>query len=171
MTRYRLVAEPRADLDVVATFDWYEKEQSGLGYEFLSELRATYDRVADGPLQYQHLRSGIRRALVRRFPYAVYFAVEDNYSRGACRAPREPRSSRVAATKGLTTACSRRATSRPQLIGISFGRRHPARWVENTGNVVFLRPGEPQCVRDRRVIDTESPVEFPLVPCKISEES
>ncbi len=48
MTEYRLVAEPRVDLDVAATFDWYENE----------------------------LRSGIRRALVRRFPYAVYFAIE-----------------------------------------------------------------------------------------------
>ena len=76
MTDYRLVAEPRADLDVAATFDWYETEQAGLGREFLDELRATYDRVAAGPLAYQDLRSGIRRALVRRFPYAVYFAVE-----------------------------------------------------------------------------------------------
>ena len=76
MTEYRLVAEPRADLDVAATFDWYEKEEAGLGQEFLAELRATYDRVADGPLAYQDLRSGIRRALLRRFPYAVYFAVE-----------------------------------------------------------------------------------------------
>ena len=76
MTEYRLVVEPRADLDVAATFDWYEKEQAGLGQEFLDELRATYNRVADGPLAYQDLRSGIRRALVRRFPYAVYFAVE-----------------------------------------------------------------------------------------------
>jgi len=76
VTEYRLVAEPRADLDVAATFDWYEKEEAGLGQEFLAELRATYDRVADGPLAYQDLRSGIRRALLRRFPYAVYFAVE-----------------------------------------------------------------------------------------------
>ena len=76
MTEYRLVAEPRADLDVAATLDWYENEQVGLGQEFLDELRATYDRVADGPLAYQDLRSGIRRALMRRFPYAVYFAVE-----------------------------------------------------------------------------------------------
>lgn len=74
MTEYRLLAEPRADLDVAATFDWYETEQAGLGEEF--ELRATYHRVADGPLAYQDLRSGVRRALVRRFPYAVYFAVE-----------------------------------------------------------------------------------------------
>lgn len=76
MTTYRLVAEPRADLDIAAAFEWYEREQAGLGQEFLTELRATYDRVADAPLQYQHLRSGIRRALLRRFPYAVYFAVE-----------------------------------------------------------------------------------------------
>ena len=76
MTEYRLVAEPRADLDVAATFDWYEKEQAGLGQDFLDELRATYDRVAGAPLAYQGLRSGIRRALVRRFPYAVYFIAE-----------------------------------------------------------------------------------------------
>lgn len=73
---WRLAAEPRADLDVAAAFEWYEKEQPGLGLEFVEELRGTYDRVAEGPLQYQDLRSGIRRALVRRFPYAVYFAVE-----------------------------------------------------------------------------------------------
>ena len=41
MTAYRLVAEPRADLDIAATFEWYEKEQAGLGQEFLAELRAT----------------------------------------------------------------------------------------------------------------------------------
>ena len=76
MTSYRLVAEPRADLDVAATFDWYENEEAGLGHGFLDELRAAYDRIADGPLGYQALRSGIRRGLLRRFPYAVYFAVE-----------------------------------------------------------------------------------------------
>ena len=76
MIQYRLVAEPRVDLDVAAAFDWYETEQAGLGREFLGELRAAYDRVAEGPLKYQELRSGIRRALVRRFPYAVYFAAE-----------------------------------------------------------------------------------------------
>jgi hypothetical protein len=31
--------------------DWYEKEQAGLGREFLDELRATYDRIVDGPLK------------------------------------------------------------------------------------------------------------------------
>ena len=76
MTEYRLISEPRVDLDVEAAFAWYENERPGLGLEFLDELRATYNRIADGPLKYQDLRSGIRRALLKRFPYAVYFAVE-----------------------------------------------------------------------------------------------
>lgn len=76
MTEYRLVAEPRVDLDIAAAYQWYENEEPGLGVEFVDQLLATYDRIAIGPRQYQSLRSGIRRALLRRFPYAVYFAVE-----------------------------------------------------------------------------------------------
>lgn len=76
MTEYRLISEPPADADVEAAFEWYENERPGLGLEFLDELRAAYNRIADGPHKYQELRGGIRRALLRRFPYAVYFAIE-----------------------------------------------------------------------------------------------
>lgn len=76
MTEYRLILEPPTDLDVEAAFEWYDNERPGLGLEFLDELRATYNRIAGGPLKYQELRGGIRRALLRRFPYAVYFAIE-----------------------------------------------------------------------------------------------
>lgn len=58
MTAYRLISEPQADLDIEAAFNWYENEQVGLGLEFLDELRATYGRIADGPLKYQDLRGG-----------------------------------------------------------------------------------------------------------------
>ena len=76
MIEYRLVSEPPVDLDVEAAFEWYENERPGLGVEFLDELRATYNRIADRPLKYQELRGSIRRALLGRFPYAVYFAIE-----------------------------------------------------------------------------------------------
>jgi len=74
--RYGIEAEPAVEADVEAAFDWYESEGPGLGFEFLEELRAAYHRVLDHPFGYQDLRSGIRRALTRRFPYAVYFSVE-----------------------------------------------------------------------------------------------
>ena len=40
MTQYRLIAQAGADLDIEAAFDWYEKEQQGLGRQFLDEVRA-----------------------------------------------------------------------------------------------------------------------------------
>lgn len=77
MTPFRLVAAPLVDADVEAAFHWYERESPGLGLDFLAELRAVYARIAEGPLLYRDLRAGIRRALLRRFPYAVYFVVEE----------------------------------------------------------------------------------------------
>ncbi len=77
MKRYRLLADVATNADIEAAFEWYESEQPGLGLEFLNEVRAAYSRMLDGPLRYQELRSGIRRALTRRFPYAIYFSVDD----------------------------------------------------------------------------------------------
>lgn len=76
MKRYAIEAETAVEADVEAAFDWYEGEEPGLGFEFLEELRAAYHRILEHPFGYQDLRSGIRRALTRRFPYAVYFSVE-----------------------------------------------------------------------------------------------
>jgi len=76
VTEYRLISEPRVDLDVEAAFEWYENERPGLGLEFLDEVRTAYSRIVDGPLKYQVLRSGIRRTLLKRFPYAVYFTID-----------------------------------------------------------------------------------------------
>ena len=48
MTEYRLVAEPRADLDIAAAYQWYEAEGSGLGLEFLQELSSAYETSSLG---------------------------------------------------------------------------------------------------------------------------
>ena len=75
MKRYAIEAELAVEADVEAAFNWYEREEPGLGFEFLEELRAAYQRILDHPLGY--LRRGIRRTLTRRFPYAVYFSIEE----------------------------------------------------------------------------------------------
>ena len=78
MNRYHLLSDIASDADLEAAFEWYESEQPGLGFEFLDEVRAAYTRILDGPFKYQELRSGIRRALTRRFPYAIFFSIEDD---------------------------------------------------------------------------------------------
>ena len=78
MTSYTLIIGPEAERDVEAAFTWYEGEHTGLGVSFSQELRATYARILDRPLGYQVLRSGVRRATMRRFPYAVFYVLEDD---------------------------------------------------------------------------------------------
>jgi Plasmid stabilisation system protein. len=74
--QYRLEAEAATELDVVASFEWYQAEEPNLGFEFLEQLRSAYHRILENPFAYQELRSGIRRALTRHFPYAIYFSIE-----------------------------------------------------------------------------------------------
>jgi len=76
VTHYRLEANVAVELDVEAAFEWYEAEETSLGVLFLEELRSTYQRILDNPLAFQEIRSGIRRALTRKFPYAIYFVIE-----------------------------------------------------------------------------------------------
>jgi plasmid stabilization system protein ParE len=78
VTSVRVLARPAANSDVEAAFHWHEAQELGLGDQFLDELRATYDRIAAGPSKYQRVGVEVRRALLRRFPYAVYFAMESD---------------------------------------------------------------------------------------------
>ena len=77
----RLVSRADADSDVETAFDWYEAELPGLGQQFLNELERAYERIAAGPSRYQRVAGEIRRVLLRRFPYAVYFVAEGKWSR------------------------------------------------------------------------------------------
>lgn len=78
MKAYKLFAEPRVAQDLLRARFHYERQREGLGDEFLGEIDATYTRVQDNPLKYQVLRSEIRRALCRRFPFGVFFTVKQD---------------------------------------------------------------------------------------------
>lgn len=72
MTR-ELTFTPDADQDVVEAYLWYERERAGLREEFLSCVEARVASIVRGPDQYEPLHDAFRRALVRRFPYAIIF--------------------------------------------------------------------------------------------------
>jgi plasmid stabilization system protein ParE len=74
--QYRFEAEAAVEFDVESAFQWYETEEPGLGFDFLRQLRTCYERLLHTPYAYQELRSGVRRALTKQFPYAVYFSIE-----------------------------------------------------------------------------------------------
>jgi hypothetical protein len=52
---------------------WYEQQQRGLGNDFLDEALAVFMRLAETPLGYELIHRSVRRALLRRFPFAVFY--------------------------------------------------------------------------------------------------
>lgn len=74
----RVHVRPEAVTDVEEAIAWYEEQQPGLGVEFLLELDSAIDLAAESPKLYQVQYRNVRRILVRRFPYAVYFVCDDD---------------------------------------------------------------------------------------------
>jgi plasmid stabilization system protein ParE len=72
---YRLVIWPEAESEVAEAAQWYESQQRGLGHEFLRAFRAATAVLRRTPLHYQVAAEQIRRILLRRFPYAVFYEV------------------------------------------------------------------------------------------------
>ena len=50
MNTYLILTDAAGDADIEAAFEWYESEQPGLGFEFLDEVRAAYERILQGRL-------------------------------------------------------------------------------------------------------------------------
>ena len=71
------IVRPAAAADIDEAFLWYEAQRSGLGHEFLASADTLIDAIAEHPLRYPVIRRNTRRALLRRFPYAMYFRVYD----------------------------------------------------------------------------------------------
>ncbi len=72
MTR-RIFLRPDAAEDLRRAVAWYEEEREGLGGELLADLDAAMARIAEAPETFPAVMPPTRRALLTRFPYAVYF--------------------------------------------------------------------------------------------------
>ena len=76
MTR-RVVFRPQAEDDALDVRQWYEARREGLGAEFGIAVDELVARIAETPLAFQRAHHETRRAVLARFPYAIYFRVVD----------------------------------------------------------------------------------------------
>ena len=68
-----LVIAPEAEQDLDDAYAWYERQRVGLGEEFLSSVDACIQAICRSPKAHALIFENYRRALVRRFPYAVFY--------------------------------------------------------------------------------------------------
>lgn len=62
--------------DLADYFGWYNEQRDGLGEEFLSAVDAVFDTIEQYPELFARIHGEVRRAVLSRFPYAVFYRVE-----------------------------------------------------------------------------------------------
>ena len=75
---YNVQVRRAAELDIAEAQVWYESQHPRLGTELHSEITQTFAILAETPLIYPVLYRDVRRALIHRFPYLLWYRVHGN---------------------------------------------------------------------------------------------
>ncbi|MCY3625819.1 MAG: type II toxin-antitoxin system RelE/ParE family toxin [Candidatus Dadabacteria bacterium] len=76
---YEIRFHEEAEMDLADSALWYEFQRSGLGDEFLEELLLTIRSVQQHPFGFPIVHRGVRRALIKRFPFGIFYRVEPEF--------------------------------------------------------------------------------------------
>lgn len=72
-----LTFAPEVEEDIAEAYAWYEAQRLGLGEEFLSAVSTCIDTLRCSPTIAQRMIRDYRRAVLRRFPCAVFYRYRD----------------------------------------------------------------------------------------------
>jgi plasmid stabilization system protein ParE len=75
--KYGLRFLPVVQGDAVAAAQWYDDKREGLGDHFLAQFYGAASGILHNPMIYRVVEDDIRRCLLPRFPYSIYFSIEE----------------------------------------------------------------------------------------------
>ena len=70
-----VIYHPAIEHELRQIIDFYEDRSPGLGIQFLDEFEKQILRIASMPTRWLIVEADIRRSLMKRFPYVIYFRV------------------------------------------------------------------------------------------------
>ena len=73
---FNLKVRPEAEQDLLQVFSWYEGQRKGLGHDFLLQIDAGFRFLERTHLAFPEKHRGIRQHLIKRFPYKIFYLVE-----------------------------------------------------------------------------------------------
>lgn len=74
---HALCISSAAERDIEDARLWYERQRAGLGVDFVLSVDDAMARILVNPTSYPQIHRNYRRALVRRFPFGIFFRMED----------------------------------------------------------------------------------------------
>lgn len=75
---FELIFHPDIELEVKASYQWYQNQADGLGEDFLKELEIAYETIVELPNTWPKFQIGLRRFLLSKFPFSVIYKVIGN---------------------------------------------------------------------------------------------
>lgn len=72
----RLIYHPDAEMEVVEAVRFYEGREPGLGDRFLRDFDVSIAAILEAPHRWRVVEDDVRRFLMRRFPYGIYYRRE-----------------------------------------------------------------------------------------------
>lgn len=73
--QYKVILHPLTLADLKVSTAFYEKEEAGLGKEFLNHLDSIIELIQLRPFMFREVERGIRRALTSKFNYTIFFKI------------------------------------------------------------------------------------------------
>jgi plasmid stabilization system protein ParE len=70
-----LIVRPSAQVDIDEALSWYHQRDPNVAQRLFLEFDVVFDRIRKNPAQFPIVAEPVQRALLRRFPYSVYFIV------------------------------------------------------------------------------------------------
>lgn len=75
---YTVFVRHLAEQDAAEAQDWYQQQRPGLGADFNHEFGQVLVQLEATPLIYQKIDGEIRRSILCRFPYLIWYRVKGN---------------------------------------------------------------------------------------------
>ena len=72
---FKVIFTQAARTELIEAQDWYEAKATGVGRSFRHAISLLIERMSSNPLQFPIVFKNVRRALLRRFPYALFFVM------------------------------------------------------------------------------------------------
>ena len=75
---YAIRLREEAEFDLEEASSWYESQRPGLGHDFLDTVLETLSLIEQSPLSYPVIYRGTHRAVLPRFPFAVFYFIQES---------------------------------------------------------------------------------------------
>ena len=69
---------PEADSDLAEARVWYAFQRAGLDVSLMRRIDETLQRISSAPRRFPVIHRHLRRAIVRQFPFAIFYEVSKN---------------------------------------------------------------------------------------------